>query len=203
MASSADAGRKPVPTGEGVRPAVPDPVQAVAEHRGAPGDRLTEQGDSRAFVLQVVQPALAGLMDGSVSTLAPLFATAFATHRPHTALVVGVAAAIGAAISMAFAEGLSDNGVLTGRGSPLLRGMVIGLATFVGGIGHALPFLLSNLQAALLLAYLIVGLELLAIAGIRNRYFGTPLWLSAVQVIVGGLLVFGAGVAIGSQGATG
>lgn len=137
-------------------------------------------------------------MDGSVSSLGPLFATAFATHSPHIAFVVGLAAAIGAGISMAFAEGLSDDGQLTGRGSPIGRGLIIGLMTFVGGIGHALPFLLHSLHAALLLAYLVVGVELIAIAVIRNRYFGTKMWLSMVQVVFGGALVFVAGVLIGS-----
>lgn len=164
-------------------------------------ERRTERGDRRSFVLQVVQPGLAGLMDGSVSTLAPLFATAFLTHRTRDAFTVGLAAAIGAAISMAFAEGLSDDGRLTGRGSPLLRGFVIGLMTFVGGIGHALPFLIGSLQVALVLAYLVVGAELVAIAVIRHRYFGTRMWLSVVQVVFGGALVFAAGVIIGSRGA--
>lgn len=164
------------------------------------GEAVTDRGHRHSFILQVVQPALAGLMDGSVSTLAPLFATAFATHNSHVALVVGVAAAIGAGISMAFAEGLSDDGALTGRGSPIARGFIIGLMTFVGGIGHSLPFLIRNIQAALVLAYLVVGLELIAIAIIRNRYFGTKMLLSIVQVIVGGALVFAAGVLIGSGG---
>lgn len=155
----------------------------------------------RSFILQVVQPGLAGLMDGSVSTLAPLFATAFATHESRIALLVGLAASIGAAISMAFAEGLSDDGRLTGRGSPLLRGSVTGLMTFVGGIGHALPFLISNIRAALLVAYLVVGLELIAIAVIRHRYFGVRMWVSLIQVVLGGLMVFGAGVALGARGA--
>lgn len=161
------------------------------------GDERTSLGHSRAFLLQVVQPVLAGLMDGSVSTLGPLFAAAFATRSPHTALLVGVAASVGAAISMAFAEGLSDDGRLTGRGSPLLRGAAIGLTTFAGGIGHALPFLLPSLGAALGVAYVVVAAELAAIAMIRNRYFGVRLWLSAVQVVFGGMLVFGAAVAIG------
>jgi VIT1/CCC1 family predicted Fe2+/Mn2+ transporter len=164
-----------------------------------PGDARTDRGYKHSFILQVVQPGLAGLMDGSVSTLAPLFATAFATHRSETTLAVGLAAAVGAAISMAFAEGLSDDGQITGRGSPLIRGLVIGLMTFAGGIGHALPFLIHNISVALLLAYLVVGCELIVIALIRNRYFGTKMWLSMVQVVVGGLLVFGAGAAIGSR----
>lgn len=166
---------------------------------GGDGEAVTERGHKHSFILQVVQPGLAGLMDGSVSTLAPLFATAFATHNPRTAFVVGLAAAIGAGISMAFAEGLSDDGQLTGRGSPLGRGVIIGLMTFVGGIGHALPFLLPSIHAALLLAYVVVAVELIAIALIRNRYFGTRMWLSIVQVVFGGALVFVAGVLIGSH----
>ena len=166
-----------------------------------PADGMTAQGHSQDFIRRVVQPGLAGLMDGSVSTLAPLFATAFATHSSRTTFAVGLAAAVGAGISMAFAEGLSDDGRLTGRGSPIPRGAIIGLMTLVGGIGHALPFLLPSIHAALLLAYLVVGVELIAIAVIRNRYFGTRMWLSVVQVIVGGMLVFGAGVAIGSGAA--
>ena len=164
------------------------------------GEAVTERGHKHSFILQVVQPGLAGLMDGSVSTLAPLFATAFATHQSHTAFLVGVAAAIGAGISMAFAEGLSDDGELTGRGAPLGRGAIIGLMTFLGGIGHTLPFLIHNIHAALVLAYLIVGIELIAIAIIRNKYFGTRMLLSIVQVVVGGALVFAAGVLIGSGG---
>jgi VIT1/CCC1 family predicted Fe2+/Mn2+ transporter len=178
-----------LPPGKGV-----DPVQDAARGRV----ERTELGHSKAFVLQVVQPALAGLMDGSVSTLGPLFAAAFATHSPHTALLVGIAASVGAAISMAFAEGLSDDGRLTGRGSPLLRGGAIGVATFVGGIGHALPFLLPTLHTALALAYTVVAVELAAIAAIRHRYFGVRLWLSVAQVVFGGMLVFGAAVLIGS-----
>jgi VIT1/CCC1 family predicted Fe2+/Mn2+ transporter len=113
-----------------------------------------------AFVLQTVQPGLAGLMDGSVSTLAPIFAAAFATHKPHIAFLVGVSAAVGAGISMAFAEGLSDDGKLTGRGHPFRRGVIIGVMTFLGGIFHTLPFLLGNFQAALIVASIVVGLEL-------------------------------------------
>jgi len=164
---------------------------------GGEPEAVTERGDKHSFILQVVQPGLAGLMDGSVSTLAPLFATAFATHNSHTAFVVGLAAAIGAGISMAFAEGLSDDGQLTGRGAPLGRGVIIGLMTGLGGIGHALPFLLPTLHGALLLAYFVVGIELIAIALIRSRYFGTKMWLSTVQVVFGGALVFLAGILIG------
>lgn len=156
--------------------------------------------DKRSFVLQIVQPGLAGLMDGSVSTLAPIFATAFATKESHTVFLIGAASAVGAGISMAFSEGLSDDGKLTGRGSPLLRGMITGLMTFVGGFMHTLPFLLPGVQQALTLAYVVVGFELLAIAYIRYRYFANSFWVSCVEVIVGGALVFAAGVIIGSSG---
>jgi VIT1/CCC1 family predicted Fe2+/Mn2+ transporter len=152
------------------------------------------------FVLQVIQPGLAGLMDGSVSTLAPLFATAFATGKPHTALLVGLAAAVGAGISMAFSEALSDTGELTGRGSPIKRGSITGIMTFIGGAGHTLPFLLGNIHTALTLAYLVVGIELVAIAYVRYRFFSMNFFMSMLQVVVGGVLVFAAGVLIGSGG---
>jgi VIT1/CCC1 family predicted Fe2+/Mn2+ transporter len=150
-------------------------------------------------LLQIVQPGLAGLMDGSVSTLAPIFATAFATHQSHTTFLVGSAAAVGAGISMAFSEGLSDDGSLTGRGNPILRGGITGLMTAVGGILHTLPFLLPSVQLALTLAYFVVGCELIMIAYIRYRFFASSFWVSAVEVIVGGMLVFAAGVLIGSS----
>jgi hypothetical protein len=150
------------------------------------------------FVLQTVQPGLAGLMDGSVSTLAPIFAAAFATHKPHIAFLVGVSAAVGAGISMAFAEGLSDDGKLTGRGHPFRRGLIIGAMTFFGGIFHTLPFLLSDLSSALALAYFVVAVELLAIAYIRYYYFKMPFWRSVGMVIFGGSVVFAAGILIGS-----
>lgn len=156
-------------------------------------------GDEKIFVLQVVQPGLSGLMDGSVSTLAPIFATAFATKTPHTVFLIGAAAAVGAGISMAFSEGLSDDGELTGRGKPLVRGIITGLMTFIGGFLHTLPFLLPNLHAALMWAYGVVGLELIAIAWIRYRFMKTSFVLSVLQVIVGGGLVFAAGVLIGSS----
>ncbi|MCX7625473.1 MAG: hypothetical protein N2Z21_04605 [Candidatus Sumerlaeaceae bacterium] len=149
------------------------------------------------FVLQVIQPGLVGLMDGSVSTLAPLFAAAIATQRSWDAFLVGTAASVGAAISMGFAEGLSDDGALTGRGRPLLRGFVTGLMTFVGGIGHALPFLIPNYLWAMILALVVVGLELIAIAYIRYRYMGSPFMRSVVQVVLGGILVVISGVLIG------
>lgn len=151
------------------------------------------------FVLQVVQPGLAGLMDGSVSTLAPIFATAFATHTSHTVFLVGAAAAVGAGISMAFSEGLSDDGTLTGRGKPVARGAITGFMTFLGGFLHTLPFLIPNVQHALTLAYVVVGIELIAIAYIRYRYFATNFLTSVVEVVVGGALVFAAGVIIGSS----
>ncbi len=155
--------------------------------------------DERSFVLRVVQPGLAGLMDGSVSTLAPIFATAFATHKSHTVFLIGAASAVGAGISMAFSEGLSDDGELTGRGKPLFRGVVTGFMTFVGGFLHTLPFLIGSVHRALILAYVVVGIELIVIAWIRYRYMKTGFGLSCLQVIVGGGLVFAAGVLIGQS----
>lgn len=157
------------------------------------------QSERRLFLLQVVQPGLAGLMDGSVSTLAPLFAAAFATKASGPTLLVGLAAAIGAGISMGFAEALSDNGSLTGRGSPLLRGVVCGLMTAIGGLGHALPYLIPDFWTATAVAAAVVAVELAVIAYIRNRWMDTPLLSAAFQVVVGGLLVFGTGVLIGSS----
>jgi len=155
--------------------------------------------EERNFVLRIVQPGLAGLMDGSVSTLAPIFATAFATHIPHTVFLVGAASAVGAGISMAFSEGLSDDGTLTGRGSPVLRGLVTGAMTFIGGFLHTLPFLIGNMQHALIAAYIVVGIELLVISWIRYKYFQTSFAMSVVQVVIGGALVFTAGILIGSS----
>lgn len=163
-------------------------------------DGRPDHTEHQRFVLQVIQPGLAGLMDGSVSTLAPLFATAFATQNSHTAFLVGLAAAVGAGISMGFSEGLSDTGELTGRGNPMVRGTITGAMTFVGGIGHTLPFLLSSLHWALILAFFVVGAELIVIAMIRNRYFGMSFLMSVLQVVFGGALVFASGVLIGSQG---
>ena len=156
-----------------------------------------ERAGHRLFVLQIIQPGLAGLMDGSVSTLAPLFAAAFATHNPHDAFVVGLAASVGAGISMGFAEALSDDGSMTGRGKPFLRGVVCGLMTTAGGIGHTLPYLIPNFQLATMVAVLVVAVELLAISFIRNRYMDTPFLAAAFQVIVGGVLVFLSGILIG------
>lgn len=155
------------------------------------------EAERRLFVLQIVQPGLAGLMDGSVSTLAPLFAAAFATRASWPTFLVGLAAAIGAGISMAFAEALSDNGSLTGRGSPLLRGLVCGVMTMTGGLGHALPYLIPDFWTATTLAASVVVVELAVIAWVRNRYMDTPLLSAAFQVVVGGLLVFATGILIG------
>jgi VIT1/CCC1 family predicted Fe2+/Mn2+ transporter len=150
-----------------------------------------------SFLLQVVQPGLAGLMDGSVSTLAPIFAAAFATKDSHTALLIGLSAAVGAGISMAFAEALSDTGKETGRGSPIMRGAIIGVMTFLGGIFHTLPFLIANFYAAVTVALIVVGIELIVIAYIRYHYFHMRLWISILQVILGGGLVLVAGFLIG------
>jgi rubrerythrin len=154
----------------------------------------------RVFVLQVVQPGLAGLMDGSVSTLAPLFAAAFATHNTWETFLVGMAASIGAGISMGFAEALSDDGSLTGRGRPLWRGIITGLMTTLGGVGHTLPYLLTDFYTATIVAVAVVIVELWAIAWIRARYMDTRFLRAAFEVVVGGFIVFLAGVAIGSAG---
>jgi rubrerythrin len=158
-----------------------------------------EKAQRRLFVLQIVQPGLTGLMDGSVSTLAPVFAAAFATQNSHDAFVVGLAASLGAGISMGFAEGVSDDGSLTGRGKPLLRGIVCGLMTTAGGIGHTLPYLMANFRTATAVAVFVVAIELLLISWIRNRYMDTPFLRAAFQVIVGGVLVFLVGIWIGSS----
>jgi rubrerythrin len=158
-----------------------------------------QEVQKRLFVLQVVQPGLAGLMDGSVSTLAPLFAAAFATHNSWNTFLVGIAASLGAGISMGFAEALSDDGSLTGRGRPLIRGAVCGTMTAVGGLGHTMPYLLSNVHTATAIAVVVVMIELGAIAWVRHRYMDTP-WVAAIlQIVVGGLLVFLTGILIGSS----
>jgi len=153
----------------------------------------------RMFVLQYVQPGLAGLMDGSVSTLAPLFAAAFATHNTWETFLVGLAASVGAGISMGFAEALSDDGSLTGRGAPVLRGAICGLMTFLGGIGHTLPYLIPNFSVATVASFVVVAIELAAISYVRYRYMDTPFLAAAFQVGVGGVLVFAAGILIGSS----
>lgn len=158
-----------------------------------------DQTARRVFMLQYVQPGLAGLMDGSVSTLAPLFAAAFATHNTWSTFLVGLAAAIGAGISMSFAEALSDDGSLTGRGAPVVRGAVCGVMTALGGLGHALPYLIPHFYIATALAFAVVAVELAVISWIRTRYMDTPFLHAAFQVVVGGVLVFVAGILIGSS----
>ena len=158
-----------------------------------------EEAQRRLFVLQIVQPGLAGLMDGSVSTLAPVFAAAFATKNTWDAFLVGLAASVGAGISMAFAEALSDDGSLTGRGRPLLRGTVTGVMTAMGGIGHTLPFLIPDFRLAMSAAVAVVAVELGAISYVRHRYMDTPFLSATFQVVLGGVLVFLTGILIGSS----
>jgi len=175
-------------------------AEALEKDNLKPDVRHSEDAaNRRLFVLQIVQPGLAGLMDGSVSTLAPVFAAAFATHSSFDAFRVGLAASIGAGISMGFAEALSDDGSLTGRGHPWARGTICGLMTALGGIGHTLPFLISEFRLAMTAAVVVVAIELAIISWIRHRYMETPIVSAAVQVGLGGLLVFGAGVLIGSS----
>jgi len=159
---------------------------------------LEKEAGKRMFVLRFVQPGLAGLMDGSVSTLAPLFAAAFATSNTMETFKVGLAASVGAGISMGFAEALSDDGKLSGRGSPWIRGVVCGLMTTLGGLGHTIPFLISNFHTALIVACIVVAVELAAISWIRRRYMDTPLVSAIFQVVVGGVLVFLVGWLIGA-----
>ena len=186
-----------------------DLAAAEAGHHGSAQD-LTEKHlnsdsrsdeDSRAhrqFLLTWVQPGLAGLMDGSVSTLAPIFATAFATHNTWTTFLVGLAASVGAGISMGFTEAASDDGELSGRGSPIKRGVASGVMTTVGGLGHALPYLITDFWTATVVATIVVFVELWAIAWIQNKFMETPFFRAAFQVVLGGALVFAAGVLIGS-----
>jgi len=174
---------------------------------GSLGERLLtkdaraneEETARRMFVLQYVQPGLAGLMDGSVSTLAPLFAAAFATHQPWDAFLVGMAASVGAGISMGFAEALSDDGSLTGRGAPVLRGGVCGVMTAIGGLGHTLPYLIPDFWIATAISIVVVVVELAVISWIRWRFMDTPFLAATFQVMVGGALVFIAGILIGSS----
>jgi rubrerythrin len=175
-------------------------AESIEVKQAASGARKEEDSSQkRLFMLQIVQPGLAGLMDGSVSTLAPIFAAALATHKTWDAFLVGLAASLGAGISMAFAEALSDDGSLTGRGKPLLRGIVTGSMTALGGLGHTLPFLMRDFQIAFTVAVAVVVLELGVISYIRHRYMDMPIVSSAVQVIVGGGLVFAVGILIGSS----
>ena len=166
-------------------------------HLGAKARADEDAGARRQFILTWVQPGLAGLMDGSVSTLAPIFAVAFATQNSHTTLLVGTAAAVGAGISMGFTEAAHDDGVLSGRGSPLKRGLASGVMTMLGGLGHALPYLISDFWTATWIAVAVVFVELWAIAWIQNRFMETPFLRAALQVVVGGALVFAAGALIG------
>lgn len=183
--------------------AAEDKHEKLAQELGAeiaPNVRAAEDETARrVFVLQYVQPGLAGLMDGSVSTLAPLFAAAFATHNTWATFLIGLAAAVGAGISMGFAEALSDDGSLTGRGAPVVRGAVCGAMTAVGGLGHALPYLIPHFYVATALAFAVVAVELAVISWIRTRYMDTPFLQAAFQVMVGGALVFAAGILIGSS----
>jgi erythrin-vacuolar iron transport family protein len=193
----------------GIRKLLGDLAEVERKHYARAGElhenitpavaKKEEDAQRRLFVLQIVQPGLAGLMDGSVSTLAPVFAAAFATKNTWDAFLVGLAASIGAGISMAFAEALSDDGSLTGRGRPVLRGAVTGLMTAAGGIGHTLPFLIPDFRIAMTAAVAVVAVELGAISYIRNRYMDTPFLSAAFQVVVGGVLVFLAGILIGSS----
>ena len=156
--------------------------------------------DSHAFLLQRVQPAMVGLIDGSLSTLAPIFSVAIVTHKPHYAFIAGLAAAFGAGISMAFSEGLSDTGELTGRGSPLMRGAITGVGTFIGGILHTLPFLIPHYQAAIFSAIAVVALELLILAWLRWRFFEVNFIRALASVTLGGIIIAGVSAALGSAG---
>ncbi len=193
-----------------VRQLLIDLAEAEDKHEGianrlgerllTPETRATEDETARrVFVLQFVQPGLVGLMDGSVSTLAPLFAAAFATHHTWETFLVGMAASVGAGISMGFAEALSDDGSLSGRGTPWLRGAVCGLMTTVGGLGHTLPYLIPDFLTATIVSVIVVAVELAAISYIRYRYMDTPFLAATFQIVVGGVLVFLAGILIGSS----
>lgn len=174
-------------------------AQGLEDRHLQPDVRAAEDESARRqFILTWVQPGLAGLMDGSVSTLAPIFATAFATRDPQTTLVVGLAAAVGAGISMGFTEAAHDDGVLSGRGSPWKRGLASGVMTAVGGLGHALPYLIPHFWTATIVAMIVVFVELWAIVWIQNRYMETPFLRATFQVVLGGALVFAAGALIGA-----
>jgi erythrin-vacuolar iron transport family protein len=194
-----------------VRKLLGDLADTEANHERRAGDiqdeRLTadKRGDEdqqagRRFVLQIVQPGLVGLMDGSVSTLAPVFAAAFATHNSWNAFLVGLAASLGAGISMGFAEALADDGKISGRGTPYLRGLVCGLMTIAGGIGHTIPYLIPSFYTATIVSGIVVVFELLAIAFIQWRYMDTPPLSAAAKVMLGGGLVLATGILIGNAG---
>lgn len=193
----------------GIRKLLGDLATAEVEHQRAadtisakrlPGEKLKAEDESarKRFILQVIQPGLVGLMDGSVSTLAPVFAAAFATENSHDAFLVGIAASVGAGISMGFAEALADDGKLSGRGTPLLRGFVCGLMTIAGGIGHTLPYIIPNFWTATVLACVVVVIELLTIAWVQWRYMDTPPVSAAAKVMLGGGLVLATGILIGN-----
>jgi erythrin-vacuolar iron transport family protein len=169
----------------------------TAEHLPDGARAVEDTAEKRQFILTWVQPGLAGLMDGSVSTLAPIFATAFATQDTHTTFLVGLAASVGAGISMGFTEAAHDDGVLSGRGSPWKRGLASGVMTTLGGLGHAMPYLIPDFWTATFIAFAVVFVELWAIVWIQNRYMQTPFLRATLQVVVGGALVFAAGALIG------
>jgi erythrin-vacuolar iron transport family protein len=169
------------------------------KHLTATAKAQEDESHRKLFLLQIVQPGLLGLIDGSISTLAPLFAAAFATHRSWYAFLVGLAASIGAGISMGFSESQSDDGSLTGRGSPWLRGAITGLMTTAGGLGHTLPFLITNFHLATIVAVIVVAFELVAISYIRHKYMDTPFLQATFQAVVGGILVFLTGYLIGNS----
>lgn len=178
--------------------------QGVAEHSFdkhlAPDERHTEDlASHRQFILTWVQPGLAGLMDGSVSTLAPIFATAFATQNTWTTFLVGLSASVGAGISMGFTEAAHDDGKISGRGSPVKRGLASGIMTAIGGLGHALPYLIPSFWTATIIALIVVFIELWAIVWIQNRYMETPFFRATFQVVLGGALVLAAGILIGGS----
>ena len=196
-------------TDSSIRRLLGDLAEAEAEHvqvagriedKRLPGDVRAREDDNakRRFVLQVIQPGLVGLMDGSVSTLAPVFAAAFATRDTHNAFLVGLAASVGAGISMGFAEALADDGKLSGRGAPLLRGLVCGLMTAAGGIGHTLPFLIDHFLTATIAAAVVVVVELAAIAWVQYRFMDTSPVSATAKVMLGGALVLAAGILIGN-----
>ncbi len=196
-------------TDAGIRKLLGDLAEAEAEHQRAadaisakrlPGEAIAQEDESanKRFLLQVIQPGLVGLMDGSVSTLAPVFAAAFATGNSHDAFLVGIAASVGAGISMGFAEALADDGKLSGRGTPLLRGLVCGLMTVAGGIGHTLPYLIPAFWTATALAGIVVLIELAVIAWIQWRFMDASPISAAAKVMLGGALVLAAGILIGS-----
>jgi rubrerythrin len=185
-----------------------DLAAAEAQHQATAGILVDEKLDSstrqvedlasrRQLILTWIQPGLAGLMDGSVSTLAPIFATAFATHNPWTTFIVGLSASVGAGISMGFTEAVHDDGKLSGRGAPWKRGLASGVMTALGGMGHALPYLIPSFWTATTIALIVVFIELWAIAWIQKRYMETPFWRAAFQVVLGGSLVLAAGILIG------